>query len=303
MLGPPVAGHPRPGGALPQGHRAGPVGRGSPSALCRSQVYVEARSFTHPQARRRRTAQLAWERQLLVICQPFLADPLGSAGPAVPAHRAPHQEPAPYWIRGTLRLRDRTGRASGQQPRRAQPTSSGYQPQGQRGHPVGTWYREQDDAGIGLRHLARTRREPPRRLPPTAHFPSNLNSSRIRPGPVPAADRRDRGTRPNGGGRPGQRGRGRLGSGRQQRSHRLRQSRQRSGQPRDLGDSVRRHRHLRPGPDRPATDSRFAGIAYDHAEHVLTLTTEGGDSIDVDLDRDYRPPPPVPTLVPLPTPH
>ena len=36
------------------------------------QLYVEARSFTHPQARRRRTAQLALERQLLVICQPFL---------------------------------------------------------------------------------------------------------------------------------------------------------------------------------------------------------------------------------------
>ena len=28
------------------------------------QLYVEARSFTHPQAQRRRTAQLAWERQL-----------------------------------------------------------------------------------------------------------------------------------------------------------------------------------------------------------------------------------------------
>ena len=39
VLGPPVAGHPRPGGALPQGHRAGPVGRGSPSALCRGQVF------------------------------------------------------------------------------------------------------------------------------------------------------------------------------------------------------------------------------------------------------------------------
>ena len=75
VLGPPVAGYPRPGGALPQGHRAGPVGRGSPSALCRGQVYVEARSFTHPQAQRRRTAQLAWERQLLVIGRPFVADP------------------------------------------------------------------------------------------------------------------------------------------------------------------------------------------------------------------------------------
>ena len=36
--------------------------------------------FTHPQARRRRTAQLAWERQLLAICQPFLADPSAVQG-------------------------------------------------------------------------------------------------------------------------------------------------------------------------------------------------------------------------------
>ena len=64
------------------------MGRGSPSALCRGQVYVEARSFTHPtdpaadptQAQRRRVAQLAWERQLLVICQPFLADRLALQG-------------------------------------------------------------------------------------------------------------------------------------------------------------------------------------------------------------------------------
>ena len=34
----------------------------------------------HPQARRRRTAQLAWERQLLAICQPFLADPSAVQG-------------------------------------------------------------------------------------------------------------------------------------------------------------------------------------------------------------------------------
>ena len=38
------------------------------------QLYVEARSFTHPQARRRRTAQL-----MLAICQPFLADPSAGA--------------------------------------------------------------------------------------------------------------------------------------------------------------------------------------------------------------------------------
>ena len=79
MLGPPVAGYPRPGGALPQGHLA------KDTALAQwaeavHQLYVEARSFTHPQAQRRRTAQLAWERQLLVICQPFLADPLALPG-------------------------------------------------------------------------------------------------------------------------------------------------------------------------------------------------------------------------------
>ena len=44
------------------------------------QLYVEARSFTHPQARRRRTAQLALERKLLAICQPFLADRLALQG-------------------------------------------------------------------------------------------------------------------------------------------------------------------------------------------------------------------------------
>ena len=44
------------------------------------QLYVEARSFTHPQARRRRTAQLALERKLLAICQPFLADRLALPG-------------------------------------------------------------------------------------------------------------------------------------------------------------------------------------------------------------------------------
>ena len=39
-------------------------------------LYEEAKAFSHPQARRRRTAQLALERKLLAICQPFMADPL-----------------------------------------------------------------------------------------------------------------------------------------------------------------------------------------------------------------------------------
>ena len=43
-------------------------------------LYEEAKAFSHPQARRRRTAQLALERKLLAICQPFLADPLAVQG-------------------------------------------------------------------------------------------------------------------------------------------------------------------------------------------------------------------------------
>ena len=39
------------------------------------QLYVQAKTFTHPQANRRRTAQLALEQRLLAICQPFLDDP------------------------------------------------------------------------------------------------------------------------------------------------------------------------------------------------------------------------------------
>ena len=34
-------------------------------------LYEEAKAFSHPQARRRRTAQLALERKLLAICHPF----------------------------------------------------------------------------------------------------------------------------------------------------------------------------------------------------------------------------------------
>ena len=39
------------------------------------ELYVQAKTFTHPQAKRRRTAQLALEQRLLSICQPFLDDP------------------------------------------------------------------------------------------------------------------------------------------------------------------------------------------------------------------------------------
>ena len=106
------------------------------------------------------------------------ARPVGNSGQAVPTHRAPHQEPAPYWIRGTLRLRGRTGRAVGQQRRRTPPNApatSGHQSQGQRRHPLGAGHRAQDGAGIPLRRLARPKSKSSRRLPSAARFPSSLN--------------------------------------------------------------------------------------------------------------------------------
>ena len=39
------------------------------------ELYRRARAFTHPQEASRRTAQLALERRLLALCQPFLDDP------------------------------------------------------------------------------------------------------------------------------------------------------------------------------------------------------------------------------------
>ena len=38
-------------------------------------IYDRAKACTPPQEKQRRTAQLALERQLLAICQPFLDDP------------------------------------------------------------------------------------------------------------------------------------------------------------------------------------------------------------------------------------
>ena len=39
------------------------------------QLYQQAKAFTHPAERQRRTAQLALERRLLALCQPYLDDP------------------------------------------------------------------------------------------------------------------------------------------------------------------------------------------------------------------------------------
>ncbi len=49
-------------------------------AVAVHRLYEEAKAFSHPQAQRRRVAQLALERKLLAICRPFLADPLAVQG-------------------------------------------------------------------------------------------------------------------------------------------------------------------------------------------------------------------------------
>ena len=132
------------------------------------QLYVEAKSFTHPQAQRRRTAQLAWERQLLVICQPFLADPLALQGrlcrrierhikelfvfvaePDVPSDN----NPAERSRRHVVISRKISGGTRSEQ---------------------GT--ERKMDAGIHLRQPGRApRSKSSRRLPSVARFPSTLN--------------------------------------------------------------------------------------------------------------------------------
>ena len=129
--------------------------------------YEEAKAFSHPQAQRRRVAQLALERKLLAICQPFLADPLAVqaklcrrierhikelfvfvAEPDVPADNNAAERSLRHLV---------------------------ISRKGQRRHPLGAGHREQDDAGIHLRHLARPRTKSSRRLPSAAHFPPSLN--------------------------------------------------------------------------------------------------------------------------------
>ena len=44
------------------------------------QLYVAAKACNHHEPWQRRVAQLAWERKLLAICRPFLADPSAVQG-------------------------------------------------------------------------------------------------------------------------------------------------------------------------------------------------------------------------------
>ena len=131
------------------------------------QLYVAAKACNHHEPWQRRVAQLAWERQLLAICRPFLADPSAVQGKLCRRIERHIKELFVFVAEPDVPV--------GQQPRRAQPAPSGHQPQGQRRHPLGAGHRAQDDAGIHLRHLARPRSKSSRRLPSAARFPSTLN--------------------------------------------------------------------------------------------------------------------------------
>ena len=116
-------------------------------------LYEEAKAFSHPQARRRRTAQLALERKLLAICQPFLADPLAVQAKLCRRIERHIKELFVFVAEPDVPADNNAAERSSHLP----PASSGHQPQGQRRHPLGAGHREQDDAGIHLRHLARPR--------------------------------------------------------------------------------------------------------------------------------------------------
>ena len=136
------------------------------------QLYVAAKACNHHEPWQRRVAQLAWERKLLAICRPFVADPSAVQGklcrrierhikelfvfvaePDVPADN----NPAERSLRHLVISRKVSGGTRSEQ-----------------------WHRAQDDAGIHLRHLARPRSKSSRRLPSAARFPSTLNCYELR---------------------------------------------------------------------------------------------------------------------------
>ena len=131
------------------------------------QLYVAAKACNHHEPWQRRVAQLAWERKLLAICCSFLSDPSAVQGklcrrierhikelfvcvaePDVPSDNNPAERSLRHLVI-------------------SRKVSGGIRSE--------TWYREQDDAGIHLRHLARPRSKSSRRLPSAARFPSTLN--------------------------------------------------------------------------------------------------------------------------------
>ena len=135
---------------------------------------VRPRSLPHPAEQQRRTAKMALERRLLVLCRPYLDDP--SAAQARLCRRMEKHIKELFVFVAEPEVPPDNNAA------RAQPAPSGGQPQRSVGAPARTrWYCHQDDAGVNLRHLAGTRSQHPQRLPSTTRFPSSLNSYVIYP--------------------------------------------------------------------------------------------------------------------------
>ena len=110
---------------------------------------------------------MALERRLLALCQPFLDDP--SAAQSRLCRRISNHIKELFVFVAHPEVPPDNKR------RRAQPAPSGDQPQDQRRHPLTPGHRDQDGAGLNLRHLANTRPQHPHRLPTTPYFPSSLN--------------------------------------------------------------------------------------------------------------------------------
>ena len=130
-------------------------------------LYTQAKAFTHPQPRRRRTAQLALERRRLDICRPFLNDP--SPAPSRLSRRIERhiRELFVFVAEPDVPADNNAAERSLCHLVISRKVSGGT-----RSEPGHT---EQDDAGLPLRHLARARSKLPRFLPTTAHFPATLN--------------------------------------------------------------------------------------------------------------------------------
>ncbi len=143
-------------------------------------IYDRAKAFTHPRAKRRRTAQLARERQLLALGQPFRHDPSAVQGKLCRRIER-HLKSLPRTGSGELFVfvaepavpsDNNAAERSLRHLVVSRKVSGGTR--SERGT-LGAGHRAQDDAGIPLRRLARPRTKSARRLPSAARFPSTLN--------------------------------------------------------------------------------------------------------------------------------
>ena len=109
-----------------------------------------------------------WERQLLVIGQPFPAlTRRRSRASCAGALSATSRNSSSSWPNRTCQSDNNPAERSRRHVVISRKVSGGTRSE--------QWYREQDGAGIPLRRLARPKSKSSRRLPSAARFPSTLN--------------------------------------------------------------------------------------------------------------------------------